>query len=250
MKKKVTTDWWNEFFAEFRPFFAKISAKVTNAEIKFYINKLNLKLGQTFLDCPIGIGRIAIPLAKKGIIITGVDIMPSYLGELAEKSNKAKLPIKLFHQDMRKIVFENEFDVVGNLWTSFGYFEKDADNLLVLKKLYKALKPGGKFVIQLINRDWIMKNFVSNNWEEVAGVKILESRVFNYENSSCVTDYAFIKDGEEKTLTSYIRMYSYHELKQMLEIVGFVNIDGYGSVTEEPINRNNREMFIFADKPM
>ncbi len=192
MKKPITENWWNDFFAEFRPFFSKISPKVTNAEVKFYIQKLNLKSGQTFLDCPIGIGRIAIPLAKKGIKITGVDIMPSYLGELSEKAAKAKLPIKLFHLDMRKIDFENEFDVVGNLWTSFGYFEKESDNILVLKKLYKALKPGGKFVIQIINRDWIMKNFALNIWEESSGMKILKKVEFLYDKSACVTEYTFI----------------------------------------------------------
>ncbi len=248
MKKQITENWWNDFFAEFRPFFAHKSPKETNSEVKFYLKKLNLKKGKLFLDCPVGIGRIALPLAKKGIKITGIDIMPSYLGELSEKASKAKLSIKLFHQDMRKIDFENQFDAVGNLWTSFGYFEKDSDNMLVLKKLYKALKPGGKFVIQVINRDWIMKNFLSNNWDEVAGVKILEKREFFYDTSSCITEYLFIKDGVEKSLTSYIRMYSFHELKSMLEKVGFKNVVGYSSVKEEPISRDSREMFIFAVK--
>ena len=248
MTKEITPNWWDEFFPAFRPLFDKISTQETNAQLKFYIEKLNLKKGKSFLDCPIGIGRIAIPLAKKGIQITGVDITPSYIGELQERISKIKIPMKLFLQDMRKIDFENEFDAVGNLWTSFGYFEKESDNMLVLKKLYKALKPGGKFVIQVINRDWIMKNFVSNNWSEVDDVKMLERREFNYENSSSVTEYFFIKDGEEKSLTSYIRMYSYHELKQMLEKVGLKNVVGYSSVLEEPISRDNREMFIFADK--
>ena len=227
MTKEITPNWWDEFFPAFRPLFDKISTQETNAQLKFYIEKLNLKKGKSFLDCPIGIGRIAIPLAKKGIQITGVDITPSYIGELQERISKIKIPMKLFLQDMRKIDFENEFDAVGNLWTSFGYFEKESDNMLVLKKLYKALKPGGKFVIQVINRDWIMKNFVSNNWSEVDDVKMLERREFNYENSSSVTEYFFIKDGEEKSLTSYIRMYSYHELKQMLEKVGLKNVVGY-----------------------
>lgn len=248
MSKQITKNWWDEFFAEFRPFFVKISPKVTNAEVKFYIKKLNLKSGQSFLDCPIGIGRIAIPLAKKGIKITGVDIMPSYLGELSEKADKAKLPIKLFHLDMRKIDFENEFDAVGNLWTSFGYFEKESDNLLVLKKLFKALKPGGKFVIQLINRDWIIKNFESNSWYEINNFKVLEKRKFDYETSKSFTVWTFIKDGKEKSIETYIRMYSFHELKQMLEKVGFTNIVGYGSVKEDPISRDSREMFIFAEK--
>lgn len=248
MDKQVTPNWWDDFFPEFRPFFAKISTRETNEQIKFYWEQMHLKKGMSFLDCPIGIGRTAIPLAKKGIKITGVDITPSYLAELEEKASKKKLPIKLFHLDMRKIDFDNEFDVVGNLWTSFGYFEKESDNTKVLKKLFKALKPGGKFILQVINRDWIMKNFLPSNWSRVDDVKVLEERVFLYDKSASVTHYTFIKDGQEKSLTSYIRMYSYHELKQLMEKIGFTNVIGFGNVQGDPIDRNKREMFIFAEK--
>jgi len=218
-------------------------------EIAFYTKQLNLKKDMSFLDCPVGIGRIAIPLAKKGIKITGVDITASYLMELEEKAGKLKLPIQLFHLDMRKIDFDNQFDIAANLWTSFGYFEKESDNILVLKKLFKAIKPGGKFVMQVINRDWIMKNFLSSGWEEVEGLKILEKREFLYDRSASVTEYSFLKDGKEVSLTSYIRMYSFHELKALFEKVGFQNIVGFGNIKEEPISRDRREMFIFADKP-
>ncbi len=59
------SDWWFDFFPAFRPILAGMPAKVTNSEVAFIIRKLGLKPGMSFLDCPCGIGRISIPLAKK-----------------------------------------------------------------------------------------------------------------------------------------------------------------------------------------
>ena len=240
--------WWNDFFEDFRPVFNTKPQKETNAEARYFIKKLNLKKSSTFLDCAVGIGRMAIPLAKQGIKVTGVDITPSYLAELKEKTDKLRLPIKLFHNDMRRINFDNEFDAAGNLWTSFGYFEKESDNLLVLKKMYKALKAQGKFVLQTINRDWIIRNFESTGWSEYKGLKILEKREFDYRRSIMNGTWTFIKDGQEKLFVAKIRIYSFHEIAAMFEKVGFVDIAGYGNIKDDPITHNNRNMIVIGTK--
>lgn len=246
---KKENNWWDNFFPNFRPIFSIKPAKETNAEVRFIIKKLNLKKGSTFLDCPCGIGRTAIPMAKQGIKVTGVDITTSYLAELEEKVDRYKYPIKLFHDDMRKINFENEFNAAGNLWTSFGYFEKESDNLLVLKKIYKALKPGGKFIIQLINRDWIIKNFDPDGWTQYDGFKILEKREFDYRTSIHTAVWTYIKDGVEKSYETKLRIYSYHEMVAMFEKVGFIDIEGYGNIKEDPITCDSRDMFVIGNKP-
>jgi len=78
---------------------------------------------------------------------------------------------------------------------------------------------------------------------------VLEKRDFHYDKSISSTIWTFIKDGKEKSIETFIRMYSFHELKQMLEKVGFQNIIGYGSLNDDPISSSSREMFIFANKP-
>lgn len=243
------TGWWEDFFPAFRPLFGIITKKVTNAEVSFILKKLNLKRGSKFLDCPCGIGRITLPLAKKGIKVTGVDITPSYLDELKQKAKHHQLKIDLFHNDMRRINFNSQFDAGGNLWTSFGYFEKESDNLLVLKKMYKAIKPGGKFLLHVINRDWIILNYQPDGWQEMKNIKVLERRTFDYATSINKDIFTYIKNGNEKSFKTDIRMYSYHELVAMFKSVGFVDIEGYGSLKEEPIDREKRMMFIIGTKP-
>ncbi len=241
--------WWDEFFPAFRPFFGMLSQKATNRHVRYVVDKLNLKPGEKFLDCPCGIGRIALPLAKKGIKVTGVDITRSYLDELGRKAAGAGLEIDLHKADMRRINFDSGFDAAGNLWTSFGYFSKESDNLLALKKMYNALKPGGRFMLHVINRDWIMAHYRATDWQEVTGIKSLERRHFDYATSTNHGQWCIIKDGREGIYDISIRMYSFHELIAMFKEVGFIDIEGFGSERNEPISSERQMMFVIGAKP-
>jgi len=241
--------WWDDFFPAVRPIFGIISKKATNAQVRFILKKLNLGPGRTFLDCPCGIGRIALPLAKAGVKVTGVDITQSYLDEMAAKAKKRGLKIDIQRGDMRRIRFDSQFDAAGNMWTSFGYFEQESDNLLVLKQMFKALKPGGKFLLHVINRDWIMANFQANEWYEAGGGKILEERGFDFATSTSVGKWIIQKDGHERSFDTTIRMYSYHELLGMFKKAGFVDIEGYGTVSGDPVGLRHFYMFIIGTRP-
>lgn len=242
-------NWWDGFFPAFRPVFGKMPLRATNADVKFMIKKLNLRPGKKFLDCPCGIGRIALPMAKTGVRVTGVDITQSYLDELAVKAKRRGLKISLQHSDMRRISFDSEFDAAGNLWTSFGYFEKESDNLLVLKKMFRALKPGGRFLLHLINRDWVMANFQPSDGYEAGKVKVIEKNGFNFATSVSTGQWTFIGPDGISTHHTAIRMYSYHELIAMFRKVGFVDIEGYSTPKETPIGLAQRNMYVFGTRP-
>jgi len=246
---KSNSEWWHDFYPAFRPLFGIVQPKTTNAEVRYLIKKLNLKPGNKFLDCPCGIGRIALPLAAKGIRITGVDITPQFLEEAESKAKRRSLKLDLHKCDMRRINFKNRFDAAGNLWTSFGYFEKESDNLLVLRKMWQALKPGGKFMLHVINRDWIIVNFSPTDWQELANTRILEKRKFDYSTSSSRGTWYFLKDGAESSHDVSLRMYAYHELIAMFKKAGFVDIQGFGTVKDEPVSRETRMIFIVGTKP-
>lgn len=246
---KRDSGWWDEFFPAFRPLFGLLPRKATNAQVRYFIKLLKLRRGRKFLDCPCGIGRVAIPMAKMGIRVTGVDITESYLKELSRKAEKQRLKIDLRHCDMRRIQFDSQFDAAANIWTSFGYFEKESDNLLVLKRIYKALKPGGKFLLHTINRDWLIANFQPDGWQQVGDTKVLERRRFDYATSTSNTTFTLIAEGEETAYDTSIRMYSYHELIAMFKAVGFVDIEGLGSEKGGPISHASRMMVVIGTRP-
>jgi hypothetical protein len=94
-----------------------------------------------------------------------------------------------------------------------------------------------------------MANFRETDWQEAGGVKSIEKRYFDYRTSIDYGKWIIIKDGKESTFEVNIRMYSFHELIPMFKSVGFTNIEGYGSVKEEPISREKQMMFIIGTKP-
>ena len=244
-----TDGWWDEFFTDFRPAFGLISARSTNAEVRFILRHLKLGLRKSFLDCPCGIGRIALPLATQGVRVTGVDVTPSYVDEMLRKAGRRGLKIRGVVRDMRRIDYIDTFDAAGNLWTSFGFFDRESENMLVLRRMFRALKPGGRFLLHVINRDWVMANYHPSDWFEARGVKILEKRSFDFATSTVVSTWTFIKNGERSTHEIHIRMYSYHELIAMFRRVGFVDIEGYGSTNDGPITLSSRMMFVIGRKP-
>lgn len=243
------TEWWHDFFPVFRPVFSIVSQKTTNAQVGYIAKKLGLKPGRKFLDCPCGIGRISIPLARKGIWVTGVDITQSYLDELAQKAKRLRLKIDVVYADMRRINFDSEFDAAGNLWTSFGYFEKESDNLLALKKMFRALKPGGKFLLHLMNRDWIIKHYTPNAWYKAGDQLVLEERRFDYDRSTNICTWRFMKDGQESVHTFGLRLYSCHELLAMMQKIGFIDTAAYGSMDDDPVTSGSQMMFLIGTKP-
>ncbi len=248
-KKEKDAGWWDEFFPAFRPIFGKIPRRMTNAQVRFFIDKLDLRPGRKFLDCPCGIGRIALPMAKKGIKVTGVDITKSYLEELTRKAKASGLIIDLHHADMRRIDFDSQFDAAANLWTSFGYFERESDNLLVLKKMFKALKPGGKFLLHTMNRDWITVNFRPTDWYYAGDMRVLEERGFDSATSISAGRWTLIRNGKERIFETAIRMYCYHELLAMFKQVGFVDVEGWGSEKGEPVSLACRMLFVVGTRP-
>jgi len=241
-------NWWNEFFDTFRPVFGVVDAKTTRAEARYLIKKLKLGPRKSFLDLACGIDRLSIPVARSGTRVTGVDIMSSFLEELDRKAKRGKLRIETIQSDMRRINFRNHFDSAANMWTSFGYFEGESDNQLVLRKVYQSLKPGGRFLLHTINRDWVIKNFARTGWFSVGATKVLEERSFDFSTSISRSVWTFIRDGEEKSHRVAIRMYSLHELIAMLEKAGFREIEGFGSLKDEPVSSHSRMMYIFGRK--
>jgi 2-polyprenyl-3-methyl-5-hydroxy-6-metoxy-1,4-benzoquinol methylase len=246
---KVKTDWWNGFDVSFRPVFDILPGKESRAMVRYLTAKLGLRPGKKFLDCPSGPGRFAIPLAMSGVRVTGVDLIQSYLDDLQKRAGKRNLKIKTVCCDMRRINFDNEFDAGANLWTSFGYFEKESDNLLVLKKAWQALKPGGKFMVHTINRDWIMADFTTHNWFPVNENLIIIQNTFDYETSMLRSTWKFVNEGKITSHDLAIRIYTCHELRGLFERAGFTDIAGFGGMEDEPISRKNRMMFVVGTKP-
>ncbi len=176
-------EWWQSFFDEDMGLilFTEERWQLAEQNCDVLVFLLGLAPGAKILDLACGTGRYAIALAKRGYQVVGLDFSSVFLEQARLKAQEQGLNIKFLQGDMRSIPFESEFDAVINIFTSFGYFEKEEDHLQVLKEVHKSLKPGGRFLLEFQNRDWLVRHFQARDWREYPGFFLLEERKMNFE---------------------------------------------------------------------
>lgn len=184
---------------------------------------LELRKGQHLLDCPCGQGRLSVPLAAMGLKVTGVDITPSYVRAARARAAKAGVKARFIRQDMRQIEFNRCFDAVLNWFTSFGYFS-DAQNLEFCRRARKALRPSGQFLIEAINKTWVLEHFQPGHDEVIAGVRIVSRCRYNARTSRIHNVWKLSKDLRRETLRFDLRIYSAPELRSLLRRAGFARV--------------------------
>ena len=110
------------------------------------------------LDAPCGAGRASVHLAKAGCVVTGIDLCSSFIKRAQGRFRKERLPGRFFVLDLREMPFLGEFNAAFNWHGSFGYFT-DQENLATLKLYAQALRLGGRFLVDQMNREWLLRHF-------------------------------------------------------------------------------------------
>lgn len=257
MKTKIarsstgTVPWWQDLFIAryLREMLGTIPAKRTLAEARFIIKALDLERGDSLLDICCGFGRHLIPLAKRGIKTTGVDICPEYLQEAEQKAKKARVKLNLICEDARKIRLNGKFSGVINMATSIGYFERETDNFKMIKNAYEATKPGGGFLLETMNRDWLARYHSGKDWVEAGDYKILKEREFDFYTGRINSTLTFIRKGEQVQKEISLRHYCFHELRGYFRKAGFEEVTAYGGIDFSPLTFDSRMLFIVGKKP-
>jgi len=157
MEYKIEKNWWQSKGGYFNDIYLKGDNSLegflnspldlnsrTKKEIKGVQRLCKLNKGDKILDCPSGYGRHSLALAATGFNVVGADINDQFLAVANEGLRKSNLQnIRFIKKDMRELEFSNEFDVVINMFYSFGFFDDEDDDLKALKNFYNALKRGG-----------------------------------------------------------------------------------------------------------
>lgn len=171
------------------------------------------------LDIGCGSGRHTIAFAKRGYAdVTGIDLSPALLAEAREEATQLKLPIRFIETDMREIPDEM-FDLALNLFTSFGYFEKDEDNAAVILRAAEHLANGGWLVLDFLNSRWVREHFVVHD-ERVApnGTRIEQTRWI--ENNRIEKRVLIRNNFEAKEYIESVRLFERSDFERMFLSAG------------------------------
>lgn len=217
-------------------------------EVDWILERLQLAPPAHVLDLCCGPGRHSIELAKRGFQVTGVDRTLLYLDQAKTRADEAGVTVDWVEADMRHYQAPETFDVVLNLFTSFGYFEEPADDLQVLLHLHRSLKAGGKLLIDMVGKEVVAAHFQKQSWQERDGHFYLAER-------KIIRDWTFIQnrwiligpEGRQEFEVCH-PLYAGSEMAALVRAAGFRDVTLYGDLTGRPYDQDADRLVIVARK--
>ena len=178
------------------------------------------------LDLACGHGRIANRLAARGAAMSGLDATPMFLSLARDDARRRGVSVDYREGDMRSLPWAAEFDVVFSWFTAFGYFDDDT-NKQVLAEILRVLRPGGRFVVHLNHRDFLMSRFAPSAVTERDGNLMIDQHSFDPYTGRANTSRTMIRDGRITHSTYFTRLFSFTELRAWLHEAGFDIVEGF-----------------------
>jgi len=205
------------------------------------------------LDICCGMGRITSELARRGWKATGVDITESFLETAREDAAYENLDIEYVLADTRSFKRPLYFDTAIDLYISFGYFENQADDLLVTRNVFESLKDGGCFIIETLGKEIAVRDFTPGEEFERAGFTVITEYEAEDSWAGLKNRWVLVRSSPgnlqgnlprnmpapariEKTFTQ--RLYAATELRALLFEAGFAAVELYGGWDERPYDQN------------
>jgi SAM-dependent methyltransferase len=244
------------FFREAWPQFSQAFESPTDAasDVEWISGLAGLGPGARVLDAPCGFGRHSIEFARRGYRVTGVDFNETELDRARKAAREAGVELALACQDIRDMEFAGEFDLAVNLFSSIGYFSDDEDRL-VLDRFWRALDPGGLFVLDTRNRDQLVRSLPPEERRRVEGWTLRIENAFDPATSRWRARWWRLKRGsgkgpeaQELVGESEIRLYSAHELSAMLRPERWSRVELFGGLDGTPFSLDAPRLVLAAWK--
>lgn len=206
--------------------------------IKNIVKYLNLDKEDSILDLACGKGRHSIFLNSLGFHVTGLDLSKNSIKD-AKKKQSSSLHFNV--HDMRNL-YSTQFEVVLNLFTSFGYFEKDSDNFKVIQTIKSSLKQKGIGVIDFMNSSHVIENLIPQNSYQADGVTFKLKR--SYSDGFITKDIEVLDSGKTYQFQEKVRAYSLQDFETMLSNAGLHLLECFGNYKLEPFNSKTSKRLI------
>jgi SAM-dependent methyltransferase len=249
--RRKARPWWEELFNDD---FIRTMAKVTDAqiaiEVDFIEESLGLAGGAVVLDLACGTGRHAIEMTRRGYQVVGFDLSLAMLARAADEAQERDQKLNFVQGDMREMTFGETFDGVYVWNTSFGFFEEEK-NSAVIANVHRALKPGGLLLLDVANRDFVIRQSPSLAWFEGDGCVCMdEMHVDSITSRMRVKRTVMLDDGRAKEIEYSIRIYALHELGKILHDQGFrvAEVSGRVATPGAFIGADSPRILVVAEK--
>ncbi|QQX76065.1 MULTISPECIES: class I SAM-dependent methyltransferase [Aequorivita] len=211
--QKEKDNWYASWFNT--PYYHILYKDRNHREAALFMNQLteflNLKPADSILDLACGKGRHAKYLYKQGFDVTGVDLSR----ESIQHAKQYEKPGLHFEVHDMCLPYPKKFDAVFNLFTSFGYFENEVDNLRTIKSIKAELNPNGCGVIDFLNVELAIKNLVASEKKKVGDILFHIEKYL--EDGYIVKKIRFSDKGEDYLFTERVKALTLTDFQEYFE---------------------------------
>jgi ubiquinone/menaquinone biosynthesis C-methylase UbiE len=244
MKSEWFKDWFNT--PEYLNVYQHRNESDAEEHLKLILNNIDIHARAKILDMACGSGRHAIILARKNFDVTAIDLSGNLLSIAKDSALKENLKINFVQSDIRKFQTVEKFNLVLNLFTSFGYFETDEENFSILKKAYDLLEVRGYFVLDFFNSQFLKKNLVAFSEETLDEVEIHQYR--KIKDNRITKKIVITKNGNLTQFEESVRMFTKDELVSGIQKIGFDIYKTFGDFLGNEFEQFNSPRLIMICK--
>ena len=241
---KPTEKWYSSWFDT--PYYHILYKERNYREAQVFMDNLthylNLPEKATVLDLACGKGRHSIYLNQLGFTVLGADLSENSIAEANKNANET-LHFKV--HDMRE-PFEEKFDAIFNLFTSFGYFENDDDNLTTLKAIKESLSEYGFAVIDFMNVVQVIETMVP---EEIKTMEGIDFHIKRYlKENHIYKEIDFEDQGQKFHFTEKVKALTLKDFEDLMEEAGIYLLDIFGDYKLKKFHKTESERLIMIFK--
>ena len=252
MARRRLKEWFDDdsFWRDLYPFMFPESRFAASREDAAKVLALARPKGRAILDLCCGPGRFSIALAKRLFAVTGVDRTKYLLDKGRAKARAARVEVEWVQRDMRDFARPGSFDLALSMFTSFGYFDDKTEDLQVLRNILSSLRPGGVLLLELGGTEWLARIFAPTTSAMLPDGTVLVQRHTIFDDWTRIrNDWTLIRAGKAKTFTFHHTIYSGQELRDRMELAGFVDVRLYGSLDGKEYGAKAERLVAVARKP-
>ncbi|MCY0977589.1 methyltransferase domain-containing protein [Chryseobacterium wangxinyae] len=218
-------EWFESWFDT--PYYHLLYNNRDYTEAENFITKLTqeLELPQSskIIDLACGKGRHSVFLNKMGYDVLGLDLSHQSIDFDKQFQNES---LKFKVHDMRNPIDSEPVDAVFNLFTSFGYFDNEADDKNVFKSVYNVLKSNGYFVLDYLNEEYVRRMIVPETTVQREEIDFHISK--KIENRHIIKDIRFESEGKPYHFFEKVKLHTLDTIKNYAEECGFERIKIWG----------------------
>jgi SAM-dependent methyltransferase len=243
--------WWEDLFNDdYLRACEKLTDEQIAREVDFVEDSLGIERGGTVLDLACGTGRHAVELSRRGYEVVGFDLSLAMLARAGDEAQDRDAKLNFIQGDMREMTFEEQFDGVYCWNTSFGYFEEEK-NAQVIDRIHRSLKSEGLLLLDVVNRDFLIRQSPSLAWFEGDGCVCMDEMNVDFITSRMkIKRTIMLDDGRSREIEYSLRVYSLHELGRILHEHGFKVCEVSGRIATPSVFFGNESprTIILAEK--